>query len=572
MAFKIIYGPNGTDKTEKCMELMEKCIGRYNHIFYIVPENLSFLAEKEIAGRFGAVSEGKVNVSSFKKLYAETINITGEKKSKKLTYGGIRILMTYLCAKHKNDFVMLSKAAKTTGFAEIAASLIQEFKSYNISPDDLMVAADKITDSLRVKLQDIVKIYKAYDEYLKTGFSDVQDEMGILETAIKQNPEIYRNSLFVFDGFQIFTPAEYSVISSISENCDMAFSFTVDEIDFDEFGETYRTQKKCIKMLRQALKNISEKEPVKAEFDSRFDLMPEEKYILNMFLYGKNEIINCVPQNIEIHEFSEQHQETEFIAEKILDLVKKGVRYRDITVIARDADRYLPLISEVFKNYDIPVFVDKKLSGENQPAINAVISALEVLINNFTYESVFSYLKSGFSNLDSFEIDLLENYVIATGIRGSGWLNPWKYTPYISEVFDDKEEFLNKINEIRLKTITPLLNLKESLNSSPTIKGKTEALYYFIKEICLFDKIKGMILRFKEEEPQTAAYYGRVWNLLLNTMDELVSVIGNEEEDTETFINIFMLGISMQDISIVPTNNDVVSVVQPENMHEKAGK
>ena len=572
MAFKIIYGPNGTDKTKKCMELMEKCIGRYNHIFYVVPENLSFSAEKEIAQRFGAVSEGKVNVTSFKKLYCETVNITGEKKSRKLTHGGIRILMTYLCTKHKNELSLLSKAAKTTGFAEIVSSLIQEFKAYNVSPDDLISAADKISDSLKVKLEDIVKIYKAYDEYLKNGFSDVQDEMGILESSIKQNPEIYKNSLFVFDGFQVYTPAEYSVLSAISENSDMAFSFTVDELDIDEVEENYRTQRKCLNRLRQSLKNIQEKEPVKAVFDDRFTSLPESKYILDSFLYGKNVKCENVPQNIEVHEFSEQYQEIEFVAKKILELVKNGVRYRDITVVARDTDRYLPVISEVFRDYEIPVFVDKKLSGENQPAINAVISALEVLSSNFSYGSVFSYLKTGFSNLDSFEIDLIENYVVATGIRGLGWTKSWKYSPYISKMFEDEEEFLNKINEIRIKTITPLLNLKEGLNSSATIKEKTEAIYIFVKEICLFEKINGMILRFKEEDPQTAAYYGRVWNLLLSTMDELVSVVGSEEEDTETFINIFMLGISMQDISIVPTNNDVVTVVQPENMSEQARK
>ena len=141
-------------------------------------------------------------------------------------------------------------------------------------------------------------------------------------------------------------------------------------------------------------KNITEKEPVKAEFDDRFQSMPELSKIFETFLYGKFEISDKSAENIEIHEFSEQNQETEYVAEQILELVKNGVRYKDITVVARDTDRYFPVISEVFAGYEIPVFVDKKLSGENQPAINAVVSALEVLSNNFSYESVFSYLKS----------------------------------------------------------------------------------------------------------------------------------------------------------------------------------
>ena len=37
---------------------------------------------------------------------------------------------------------------------------------------------------------------------------------------------------------------------------------------------------------------------------------------------------------------------------------------------------------------------------------------------DFKYEAVFSYLKSGLSLLSTEEIDILENYVLAYGIKG----------------------------------------------------------------------------------------------------------------------------------------------------------
>ena len=568
MAFKIIYGPNGTDKTEKCMNMISRCIGAYKHIFYVVPEYLSFSAEKKIANLFGAVSEGKVNVTSFKKLYYETVNITGEKNAEKLTSSGVRILMAYLCLKHKNELSMLGKAAQNTGFADVMAKAVQEFKTYNVSPEDLNKAAEKISDSLNLKLNDISKLYSAYNEFLSKGFSDAQDELGILEKAIRLNPEVYQGSLFVFDGFQTYTPGEFNVISALSKESDLVFAFTADQSE----GDIYRTQKKCIRKLRFILSDIEEKNPENAQTGNRFVSFPEGEYIVNNLLYGSNKKFPEKTKNIEIHEFAEQYQETEFVAEKILELVKSGVRYKDITVIARDSERYLPVIASVFKDFEIPVFIDKKLSAANQPAINAVLSALDILNNNFTYESVFSYLKTGFSNLDDFETDLIENYVIATGIRGNSWTKKWKYTPYISKIFDSEEEFIDKINIIREKVVYPLINLKTGLESAKTVRDKCTAIYEFIHEINLYDKITGMIERFKIEEPQTAAYYGRVWNLLLKTMDEMVNILGNETETTDVFINLFVLGISMHEISIVPTSVDVVTVVQPENISENPEK
>ena len=45
------------------------------------------------------------------------------------------------------------------------------------------------------------------------------------------------------------------------------------------------------------------------------------------------------------------------------------------------------------------------------------------MIRNWSYESVFKYLKSGLVNIDSNEIDILENYVLANGIKGFKWTN-----------------------------------------------------------------------------------------------------------------------------------------------------
>ena len=45
-------------------------------------------------------------------------------------------------------------------------------------------------------------------------------------------------------------------------------------------------------------------------------------------------------------------------------------------------------------------------------------AAIEMVVQSFSYESVFRYLRCGLSSLNREETDAMENYVLALGIRG----------------------------------------------------------------------------------------------------------------------------------------------------------
>lgn len=74
---------------------------------------------------------------------------------------------------------------------------------------------------------------------------------------------------------------------------------------------------------------------------------------------------------------------------------------------------------------------------------------------NFTYESVFRFLRAGFSSFTMDEIDVLENYVIALGIRGyKKWEEKWtrKYpgieTEDLERINGIRERFVERIAEV----------------------------------------------------------------------------------------------------------------------------
>ncbi|GAE93627.1 ATP-dependent nuclease [Gracilibacillus boraciitolerans JCM 21714] len=97
----------------------------------------------------------------------------------------------------------------------------------------------------------------------------------------------------------------------------------------------------------------------------------------------------------------------------------------------REPEVYHDLITTLFQDYQIPIFVDEKRTMLNHPLIETVRSLLDVIEGNWRYDAVFRLLKAGFipegdgeNKLDQEAIDELENYVLEYGVRGrSRWLS-----------------------------------------------------------------------------------------------------------------------------------------------------
>lgn len=69
-----------------------------------------------------------------------------------------------------------------------------------------------------------------------------------------------------------------------------------------------------------------------------------------------------------------------------------------------------------FARLGIPVYIDRTRGIILNPMIEYIKSGLELYKEDFSYEAVFHYLRSGLSDITPEEADLLENYVLATGL------------------------------------------------------------------------------------------------------------------------------------------------------------
>ena len=305
--------------------------------------------------------------------------------------------------------------------------------------------------------------------------------------------------------------------------------------------------------------NISYKEPVYLNnkniyrFKESNELEHLEKYFFNYpfkIYKGKN-------KDVRLYKANNNYNEIEWVAQDILRLVRdKGYRYKDIAVVCREIDSYDKITSVIFNEYNIPYFLDKKRDILSNPLVVLIISALEILISNWSYESVFKYVKSGLITLESQFIDKLENYILANGIKG------YKWTKNLLE--EDEREFTQEeieIAEYMEEIRRPIIKLYNKIKGNTTVIKYCTALYEFLLEINAFETMDSWLEEFNRLGMQDKIKeYTQVPSIVMDMLDQAVEVLGDEEVDLKTFSKLLVSGFEEKEIGVIPMSLDQVNI------------
>ena len=254
-----------------------------------------------------------------------------------------------------------------------------------------------------------------------------------------------------------------------------------------------------------------------------------------------------------------QYSEIEEVARRILELVRsKKFRYRDISVITKNIDVYSNLCKAIFKEYDIPVFIDEKRDLSQNILVKYLISILDIFARNWSYDSVFNYIKCGFLNITPSDIYLLENYALKWEIKGSKWYKAdWNFHDEDST----GKATIDHINELRRKIVTPLVELKNNLSGNKTAKQISENLYNFLIKNNIDKVLENKIKDLNDmQKVDIAAEYETSWKIVMQVLDEIVLVFGDENITFESYMQILKTGLGESKLGTIPMAQDEVTV------------
>lgn len=586
MSLRFIYGRAGSGKSHFCIKDIEKHInsGGNGSLVYLVPEQFSFQAEKNILNVIGEKSNLSVRVLSFKRMAFRVMNEAGGIARERMNSSGKCMLISYVLKEVTDDLTIFKGAAGQKGFVKTISDSISEFKRYAVTPELLINTADKIEDNINLKnkLSDIGRIYGEFESLLHENYIDSDDDLTLLSQKL-DDTDMFKDAEIWIDEFSSFTPQQYKIIEKLMRKAKrISITLNIDGTDKSSssiFRFTKAAEDRIIKIA--ADNNVKLDRPVTLykrpfyRFSSSEELGFLEK---NLYSFPYEKYAKRT-KNIKLLRAQNTYTEIENTARDIIKLCRdNGYRYKDIAVITRELDSYENIISAVFNEYEIPYFIDKKKDIEGNLIVVFLMSALEIITKNWSYESVFRYLKTGLTNIETDDIDILENYILAAGIKGKRkWLDEekWDYTPEAlfreTKISEDQHQLLDKVNIIRQSITEPLMCLQSSTKGRKTAEEICRGVFEFLEAAGAPEKVENLIEQFKKSEKQVLANeYSQIWNVIMELLDQTAEVMGETKITLEEFVQILQIGFAEQKMGLIPPTNDQVLVGSVERLRSHA--
>ena len=557
MGLRIIYGKSGSGKSEFIYNEInnyitneEICLNHHRKKIYVItPEQFSFTAEQKLMERKKAVIGAEV--ITFNRLAYRVLNEFGGVVHTQVTKCGKAMLIYSILQDEKNKLFFLNKSDENI---ELCMRIISELKKHGIKIDDLKKEYEKIENKyLKNKLNDIILIYEKFEKKIENKYIDETDLLTILAENIDKT-DLINNSIIYIDEFAGFTEQEYLCIKKIIKLANkVTITMCVDNLDFytDPSSDIFYPNKVTLKKII----NLSDNKYEEINLNELYRFKNEELKYIEKYLYN-TEIKKCnSSNNIDLYLAKNYFTEIENIAKKINYLIKnEKIRYKDISIITKNIETYASLTKTIFLKYSIPVFIDEKRDLNQNIIVQYILSIIEIFNKNFSYESIFNYLKNSFNVYDKNEIFKLEKYCIKYGIKNNKFKKDFIYG--INEKNKDEIKYLN---ELRKNIITPLINLKNKIDEEKTAKNMTKQLYLFFQEQNIEDKINKNIKELRENNFfDLAKEYEESYKIIINILDEINLIFGDEKLNLDKFSKILKTGLKNSGLGKIPGMQDQV--------------
>jgi ATP-dependent helicase/nuclease subunit B len=529
----------------------------------IVPEQFTLQAEKaflEATGAFGLLNP---EVLSFNRMAYRVFHETGGRNRIVIDELGKHMIIRKIIQDSADRLLLYSGLARERGFIDKIVDSITECKQYEITADQLKDQAGWFeADSLtRKKLLDLALIFEEFEIRLKDHYVDREDQFRALIDQMNQSMVISRTEFWI-DGFFSYTPHMLNVIKALCEHAPavhIAAYGSIEELNHTD-EPLLRQYQALISGLQQAggrvmLEDIDQltgavtQNETLAHIRKAFNVLPAAEF-------------NQKPEGLSLFRAANDDAEIERVAAEIMTYVQeKNSRFREISVLCADLDQRADGLARIFRRYGIPFFIDSKRKINEHPLIQLILSVLETLRQGYSYQAVFRCIKTGYTGLSQDEVEKLENFVLARGIRGMLWKK---------DFFGQRDEKdLADLNALRKRFMEPLNALEKELRDGHSVRIMTQALLSWLKTIRIDEQLSHEVNHHKEHHDfEAAAMTAQLWNRLMDLMDQLVEMMGESPVSLRDYQQLWQAGLESMEIGLIPSTLDQVMVGTPERSRQ----
>lgn len=561
MGLRLIYGKSGTGKSTYIFNEIKDKIKGDNKIYIITPEQFSFTAERELLDTIGTGSVLNAEILTFNRMAYRVMNEVGGNTKTALSSCGKAMLIYNILLNEKTNLNFLGKSDENI---DLISTQITEFKKHGIGTQNLDDIINGSSDKyLKAKMNDMRIVYDKFEQQIKNRYIDENDVLTILAEQLPQT-KIFENTLIYIDEFVGFTKQEYDVIGILLEQASqVSINICTDSLEPSISPDTdiFYANKQTVQKIFDVANLVGAKQEKHICMENVVRFKNEELAHLeeNLYAVPYKKYNSDSLKNINLFLANNPYSEIENIAVNIVKLVKEqAYRYKDIAIITKNLDTYSNLCKVIFNKYQIPVFIDEKKDLSQNVIVKYLLSILEIFAKNWSYESVFNYIKTGFLDITPEELYGLENYCLKWGIKYSKWYKgEWNF----HDEDDLNHEQIARYKELRNVIVNPLIKFKDSLGGTNSAKEITTRLYNFLIENGIDQRLKA-----KAEElisigkTEIASEYESSWKVVVKVLDEIVLVFGDEKITFDRYMQILKTGLGNSDLGKIPGTQDQVIV------------
>lgn len=537
-------------------------------VILLVPEQTKMDMERDLLAQIGRPAVMMTEILSFRRLAWRLLSEVGRQPQGTIDHVGQGMLIHAILTQNKQQLHSFGHLADRPGFINQVAAALGDVRRYNLKVDDLSDVAGRVPDqALKNKLSDLATLLAGYEQQLADiGLCDAEDDLArlgeLLTSLVGAAPADWpwplsriswlENTKIWVSGFaetRDFTPQESIILSALNRIGEqMTLTVTTDAIPFDSQAIDMGSDSFLIgrKVIWRLLKEHPTSQVEKIA-------LPETEWaaaISSAILAGERLNLPEKRDRLKLVQAGDLDDELSWIAGEIRRLVQEDdFRYRDITLAVCDLNAYAPRLRAVFREYDIPLFLDTERPVSGSPLIRFVLSLLDAGLYNWPLASVMTCLRSGMTPLTPAQIDGLENELLARGVNRK------------ERLFDlgryDNQEVLPWIESALL----PLKDLLEAMGKISDCEGKCRLLYQCLSAYEIPSRLEQRATELLSAgETDLAVVQVQAWNALVHVLQQMARLAGSTKMSLATFRDLLAAGLDSALINVIPTAIDQVSV------------
>jgi len=603
MALHFILGRAGAGKTTWCVNAAREAMLRDPWgppLILLVPEQATHQTERALlAGepRGGDRAAVRARVLSFRRLAAGILG--GAAGGRIIDATGRHMLLASIIEELRDQLGPFAASARRPGFAMRLAATLAELTAQRAAVDALEASAGRLDrtgvtgERLAGKLDDVARVWRAYRQRIEGLYLDPQEILDLAADRIASARWLRGAQVWV-DGFAGLTPQEYSLLGRIaSEVQDVWVALCLDPDDLSGarsrlFAPTVTTYWRLRTLAAEHGLTLGQTDTLPHPGGpTRYDGAPALSHLERAFggeqhwpvdagkpgeAPGRLAAAVAPPPAqgaIRLVAAPDERREVASAAAEMMRLSREaGYAWREMALVVPDLEAYHDLLRLTLEDYGIPAFIDRRRPVPYHPLIELLRSSIEIAQHNWRAEDVLRWLKTDMGPLDRDGVDVLENYVLAHGLRGRrAWCGPaaWAYWSSGSRRLssESRASLLQAVNESRRSVAgclaAPCLGLETARSEPQPVAALVAALMDMLEQT----GAGATLARWAQQaqaagRPEQAQEHVEVWRQVTSVLAQAYSALGDRTMVLEQFAAVVEAGLESLALGLVPPSLDQV--------------